>query len=315
MNTAQNLPVTYDEAMLEKLAAMANPEDIPITNMVDQLKINYDEESIHPRGIWVLGQRKNKENVITEQGEVVDNVIFLTVRCRYTYYHEKTKETVSTQIFKSGDQPNDKAECAAKVAALGGQLKFQYVIFGMACCEGGKLKEFVSYLGGSSFMPVKEYLLVLTTIITATKKITAPLYAHMTLLGPTEKKKNGTITYYIPSFQRGAGFTLEQIEFFAKKRDEASDYCEHMNEMAASYAAKKEEAPPVAPPITQPSMAEYIPPANNFDVGAMKSANPTKMEDDVPFDLPGTVPSASTGSDSGVFDIEAAMAAVINGTN
>lgn len=306
--TVETAVATYDEAMAERLAAMASPADMIVNSGPDVLKINYDEESIHPRGAWVLGQRKDKEGKIIEEGHLVDKIVIVAARCRYTYYHEATGETISTQIFEGGGQPADKAEVTARVAALGGELKFQMVLFGMAIVEG-KLKEFVSYQGGVAYNPLKAHLIDLSTIVTPTKKLTVPLFSHITLLGPTEKGKKGSITYFTPVFKKGPIMTMEQVEFFAKARDKAHDFIEHHNASMANRAAEK-----AVPPAAGPTKGEYVPPV--VDVSKMKSATPEftfdakPVGDDVPFDVPATPAESSSAEE---YDIEAAMKSVLGG--
>lgn len=313
--TTSTAVAIYDDATLDALAGMASPADIAASAGPDILKINYDEDSIHPRGVWVLGQKK-KDNVIVEEGVVIDKVILLAARCRYSYYHEATGDYVNTMVFEAGGQPPDKAEADAKVAQLGGQLKFQTVLYGLAIIEGG-FKEFVSYQGGVAYQPLKAHLQDLSVIITPTRKIPAPLFAHVTILGETVKGKKGTITYYTPTFSKGAQITFDQLGYFANKRDEAVNYIAHQNAMASER--KEKVVAPVAPPAsTMYTPPAYVPPAAPtprppVDLGAMNSAmaTPPKMEDDVPFDMPGTPAAGGPPADDGSYDIEAAMAAIL----
>jgi len=299
--TAETAVAVYDDAALERLAALANPTDIASQSGPDTLKINYDEDSIHPRGVWVLGQKK-KDNVITEHGSWVTKIIILTTRYRHSYYHEPTGEAIGTQLFEVGSQPPDKAEVDAKVAALGGALKFQTVLIGMALTEGG-LKEFVSYQGGVAYAPLRDHLLAVSTIITPTRVIKGmPLFSHVTILGESKKDKKGTITFYIPSFEKGPQLTAEQIEFFAGKRAEAYAYIDFTNGRAA-----ERKAATVAPVYASPATDLYTPPpaARPVDMGSMKSITPAPMEVDIPLS-----PGTSTSS-TDEYDIEAAMAAII----
>ena len=308
----------YDEDTAAFLESMASPADMTAASSPDVLKINYDEDSIHPRGVWVLGQKK-KDGAITEQGSVVDKVVILAARCRYSYYHEATGEAVSTMIFEAGSQPPDKAEADAKVAALNGKLKFQIVLFGMAIVDGA-FKEFISYQGGSAYKPVSDHIKDLSIIITPTKKISAPLFAHLTILGPTVKDRKGAVTFFIPTFEKGQLMTRDQLGFFGAKRDDVVAYIEHVNSMAKE---RKDKGVKAAPPAAGPSSTMYAPPAaaDPFaDLGKMKRAgSPPSTGDDVPFDMPGSAPSATPAPSSAAmpvdddgYDIEAAMAAILS---
>lgn len=289
---------TYDDATLEMLASMASPSDV-VAAGPDILKINYDEDSIHPRGVWVLGQRK-KDNVITEEGVRVDKIVILAARYRYSYYHEATGEAVSTMVFEAGSQPPDKAVVDAKVAILGGQLKFQTVLYGVALTEEGGLKDFVSYQGGVAYQPLKALLADLSVYVSPKGRINSPLFSCVTVLGETRKDKKGTITFYHPSFKKGGLMTPEQLKYFAKKRDEVVNYIAQTNEMARE---KAETSAPVAPPTS----GIYTPPPSArppVDVDSLASAMPPSPAppDDPPFD---------TGIDIDSFDIEREMEAIL----
>jgi len=78
-----------DEAMLKLLAGMANKNDAGgEAKKVPVLKINYDPDSTHPRGAWVVGQKKAQDGSISEQGEVVAGLVILTVQNRWSYYNQ-----------------------------------------------------------------------------------------------------------------------------------------------------------------------------------------------------------------------------------
>ncbi len=72
---------TMDEATLAKYASMAAPEDsAPIK--IPVLKINYDTESKTGRGVWVIGQTKDADGNIVDEGHVTKGLIILAVRKR-----------------------------------------------------------------------------------------------------------------------------------------------------------------------------------------------------------------------------------------
>jgi len=311
----------YDEELLKGLEGMVDPRDVSTAlNGPDQLKINYDEDSVYPRGAWVLGQKKNKEGKITEQGHVITHIVILTTRFRWSFYDENTKTTVSTLMFEAGSQPPNKAECDAKAESLGGQLKFQVVIFGLAIVEG-VFKEFVSYQGGTGYGAFKDYLKELVTVQTTTKRITVPPFAHVTILKETEKKKNGSITYWIPVLERGQMMTMDQLQFFGQKRDDAYDFIVFAN----NRALERKETISLTAPVSAPSSSMYstgddafvMPPETpKFvmpDVSGMKSANATVVSPVVSAPVvPAPVVPAPAAPDVDDYDIEAAMRSIIN---
>ena len=316
----------YDEELLKGLEGMVDPRDVSTAlNGPDQLKINYDEDSVYPRGAWVLGQKKNKEGKITEQGHVITHIVILTTRFRWSFYDENTKTTVSTLMFEAGSQPPNKAECDAKAESLGGQLKFQVVIFGLAIVEG-VFKEFVSYQGGTGYGAFKDYLKELVTVQTTTKRITVPPFAHVTILKETEKKKNGSITYWIPVLERGQMMTMDQLQFFGQKRDDAYDFIVFAN----NRALERKETISLTAPVSAPSSSMYstgddvfvMPPVASKtetpkfvmpDVSGMKSANATVVSPVVSAPVvPAPVVPAPAAPDVDDYDIEAAMRSIIN---
>jgi hypothetical protein len=247
-----------DMSAIEAMSGMVNAGDAPTMAGPGMLKINYDEDSIFSRGSWVFGQKK-ADGVITEQGTAVDKVIILTTRFRWSYYCEKTKKAVSTAIFEAGQQPPDKAEADAKCHAMGGKgLKFQIVIFGMAVV-GDEFKEFISYQGGTGYGAFRDWLKELTVY----QGKTLPPFAFVTQFTEAEKKKNGSITYWIPHFSRGVGINSGQVPFFFEKRNEAYQYIDFINEKHLSKAAE-EPAPAAAMPAAG---GEYVAPAHT--VGEM----------------------------------------------
>jgi len=319
--TDSSAVVAYDEELLKGLEGMVDPRDVSTAlNGPDQLKINYDEDSVYPRGAWVLGQKKNKEGKIIEQGHVITHIVILTTRFRWSFYDENTKTTVSTLMFEAGSQPPNKAECDAKAESLGGQLKFQVVIFGLAIVEG-VFKEFVSYQGGTGYGAFKDYLKELVTVQTATKRITVPPFAHVTILKETEKKKNGSITYWIPVLERGQMMTMDQLQFFGQKRDDAYDFIVFAN----NRALERKETISLTAPVSAPSSSMYstgddafvMPPETpKFvmpDVSGMKSANATVVSPVVSAPVvPAPVVPAPAAPDVDDYDIEAAMRSIIN---
>ena len=67
--TAQNAAATIDETLLAELTGMVKTEEIAAADAGPAvLKINYDEESVHGTGVWVLGQKTDKDGNIIEQG-------------------------------------------------------------------------------------------------------------------------------------------------------------------------------------------------------------------------------------------------------
>jgi len=251
----------FNEETLKRITGMVNAGDTPAETGPETLKINYEEDSVYPRGSWVLGQKKDKDGNITEEGFQVSKVIILTTRCRWFYYDEATKTGVNTMMFESGEQPRDKADFDRKVAALGGDPRFQIVALGLAVVESS-LKEFVAYISGSSYKLFRDHIKDITTYKLPTGgSAKVPPFVFITEFGESEKKKNGAVTYFIPSFKKGAEIPVSQIDMLAEKRDAAYQWIDYANSRAAEKKSEGESfAPPSAfPPASSPMV--YAPPS------------------------------------------------------
>lgn len=290
--TAATTPAVYDEATLAALAGYATPADAVSKQAPDVLKINYDEDAEHPRGSWVLGQRKDKDGAITDQGVPVSQIVILAVRYRYTAYCESLGEYISTMIFANGERPADLAEKKALAVQQGCELRFQTVLYGLALVDDG-MREFVSYLSGSSYTAVRDLVQELTRHPKTGKANVFPVFSHIVRLEQPERKKFQANTYFVPVFKLGKMITREQVDYFAQARDRAVEYVAYVNEQTQSSDAV---ATAVAKPV-------YEPPKPAVSVSGLKSANvytPPDTEDDVPL---------APGEDE--YDIEAAVKAVL----
>jgi hypothetical protein len=312
--SAETAVSIYNEETLKRLAGMVNAGDTPMETGPDTLKINYEEDSKYPRGVWVLGQKKDKEGKITEEGSVVSKIIILTTRCRWSYYDENTRTGVSTVMFEGGSQPRDKADFDRKVAALGGDPRFQTVVLGLAIVDGG-FKEFVAYISGSSYKLFRDYLKEITTYKLPTGTTKVPPFVCVTELGESEKKKNGAVTYFIPSFKRGAEIPVAQFDMLAAKRESAYQWIEYANSRSLEKKGEGEGdsggasfAPPSStPPVYTPPKPAAPPTHSTGDrmpwEDPTSSVPTTKSAPEAP-----SAPEAEmldSGGDD--FDIEAAM--------
>jgi len=305
---AAGTPAVYDEATIARLTGMANPSDAPMASGPDVLKINYDEESAHKRGVWVLGQRKDQEGNITDEGEVVTHILILTTRNRYSYYDQDTKDSVSSMMFENGRQPADKAECDRKILAYPkAKLKWQTVVLGLAIV-GGAYKEFIYYAGGVSYVAIRDYMKELTVYIRpdGTKTSPVPPFIYVTELTETVKKKNGTISYWVPTFKKGKEVPVPQLDFLEEKRKAAYEFIEFSNGRA-SNAAPAASAPPAH---GVGDMPEYTPPAAAPPADAPMPWEATGSAETV---VPEAVPAPTEEPAAEDYDIEAAMLNIVNG--
>ncbi len=296
---------TYDEKMLAALSMLSTPEESVAGGGVDVLKINYEEESAHPRGVWLLGQRKNKDGVITDEGTVVDKIVILTHQYRYSYYHEATKTYINTMTFAANSQPPDKAEVDAKIAAIrGAELKFQTVLYGLALLPDGTEKEFICYQGGVAYQPLKAHLKDIKKHPTDRNK-ELPDFSFVTELPETVKDKKGTTTFWRAVFKKGAMIAPEKLAEYVRKREEAYAYIALSNTQSAASKDKPAESGAASGP---PSSMTYTPPVD--PLAGMKMATGTDMPpppDDKYLPPMDGIPEV----DPAAYDIEAAMSAIL----
>lgn len=324
-----NALVTMDQALLATLTVMVKPEDVAgVEQGPAVLKINYDEESVHGTGVWVLGQKKDKDGHITEQGAVINSLIILTTRLQHSYYDEKNpKNSFSSMLFEWGGKAPDKAAFDARLTAMGkpDEGRFRVVCFGMAVLPDGKTVECVSYMAGTTYPNFKAHYDAITRQKINGQWCDLPPFVCVTHLLPPDREKNGSRVYFIGKFEKGPFLQRDMIVLCGEKREEVYEYIDKLNanpDLGKQSQPQQQPAAPMAPPqqvYQQPQQPVYQQPQQQVfqqpaypspampDLEAMKRANvaPTQgspMGDDVPFDLGG-------GGDIG--DLEAAIRAAL----
>lgn len=211
----------------EKLAKRYKAEDAGGNDSLPMLKINYDETSkVAEVGQWVVGQKKDQEGNIAEEGSRAIAFIPIVMRNSYSLYDSKnTKNNCNSPIFMDFFEivrgSTHKEICGKKTCpwAAEGKCKAQKVVFGVAITKGG-LIDCVGYFGGVSYMPITDYMAQAQKMEVGgiTRKV--PPYSYAASLS-SEQKRNGAVTYFAPIFKRGWVFTKdEDIDMLAAKRDE-----------------------------------------------------------------------------------------------
>ena len=213
-----------NDELLREIAGMATAEDSPEIKSLPVLKINYDGDSVHPQGSWVVGQKK-KDDAIIEQGAAVKGLVILAVRNRYSLYVEAdTSKNCNSPLHLQGDSvrgSNYKHVCGRgcpnRAEGIDPRCQAQKVVYGLALTSDDKLVECVGYFKGSGYMPLANYVEKMTSVRAGSRYVTVPPFTFMTLLD-SEKKKNGSVTYWVPIFSQGTNFSIEQIRQFDEKR-------------------------------------------------------------------------------------------------
>ena len=285
MATGKELAV-MDEAMLDALAGMADKDDAGgDVKQVPVLKINYDADADHPRGAWVVGQQKDQDGNITEQGQLVKGLVILMVRNRFSYYDQKnTKNNCNSPFFRNGEQVHGSnygyvcgKSCPYREEGRQPRCKAQKVVFGLAVTAKGKMVECIGYMGGASYMPAADYIDQIKKVKVKGGWQPLPLYTYLALLG-SEKKKNAGTTYFEARFKQGPVFKMDQIKAFKEKRDEAAEYIGRINAMVIA------QTPAGTSGAGTEGMATMAPDSLKVEDADVVDATPE--EDDIPFEMP-----------------------------
>lgn len=241
----------YDEEMLKLLGGLANKDDAggslqgPPT-----LKINYDPDSIHPRGEWVVGQKKAQDGSIAEEGELVKGLVILLARNRWSFYNKKdTTKNCNSPFYLRGDLVRGNnyqyvcgKTCPMRADGIDPRCKCQIVLFGLAVTAEGKMIDCISYLGGDSYMPVQTYLNTIEKAKVKGGYVQIPLFARLTLLGAERKQNEGT-KYFVANLSDGGMFRdRDKLIHFSQKRDEVLEYLNRANAITAEPVNDHQQA-------------------------------------------------------------------------
>ena len=245
---------------LARMAGYAKADNDGVgRNNLPALKINYDENSKYERGAWVLGQKKSKndkgEEIITEEGTLVEKFIVLKVRNMYNMFPDPKKnpgiENCKSPIFKDfekGVRGNKyhyvctSGECPYRQENAPCKCKGQKLVFGIAVTDDG-MKDCVMYIKGDSYMPFVEFYKNLPNAEVNKQKFSLPVYAFINKI-TSEKKKNGTVTYYVAKFEKNSILSTADID---KLHDKAVNLEEDLDKSKSAYSADDEESTTTTP--------------------------------------------------------------------
>ena len=288
--------VLQDAAMLKLLTGMADKDDGggqvqgPPT-----LKINYDPDSVHPRGVWVVGQKKNSDGEIEDEGKIAKGMVILLARNRWSYYNQKdTKKNCNSPFYLRNDlvRGNNYGHVCGKTCPMRDEnanprCKCQIVLFGKAITEQGEFIDCISYQGGASYMPVQKFIDKLGRIKTKGGYTDIPLFSKLVLLDSKKERNEGT-TYFVSDLKEGPLFKdREQVVGFHEAREEVYQYVERSNNAKAE--AKNETqvgtgAPPADAPTQQADAptqqaAQPVEPAQDDEVVTVKPIDDPAVPD------------------------------------
>ena len=241
----------YDAEMLKFLNSMANKDDAGGTiSGPPILKINYDADSKYNRGEWVVGQKKDKDGTITEEGELVKGLVLLLVQNRWSYYDQKdTKANCNSPFFLRGMSVRGSnygyvcgRTCPKRADGINPRCKCQIVLFGKAVTPEGGFIDCIGYISGDSYMPVQNYISQIERAKVKGGYIDIPLFARLTLLGAVKKQNEGA-KYFQADLTPGPMFKdRDQLLGFKQARDEAVKYVERCNTSIDGASSDKSSA-------------------------------------------------------------------------
>jgi len=301
-----------DEGYFEKLGGYVSPEDAAPAQ-VPVLKMNYDAESKHPRGAWVVGQQKDKEGNIVAEGDIVKGLVILTVRNRFAYFMQgDMTKNCQSPLHTRNDSPVRGSkygyvcgrECPYRNKEITPHCKAQHVVYGVALTEGGASINCQAYISGDSYMPFSEYYKTLTRKKTKGGYVDVPPFYAVTLLGSLKKKNAGT-TYFQSVFSEGGHFAIPQVEKYAETRDAIQTHIDRLLKLVK----------PALSPVGSVALGTGapIPGKTGYMIPEVIG------DEDVPFDL--GVESKTAGKSTATFDtikdedfdIEAAVKKILGG--
>ena len=294
--------IKVDEETLAELQAMASDEEQ--INRIPILKINYDAESKHERGVWVVGQKKDKEGNITEEGDVVRGIVILEVRNRFNLYNMAD----ASKSCNSSYHPNRTAVNGTKYGFVCGQTcphraadakprcKAQKVVFGLAITNDNKVVECISYVQGSSYMPLVNHLDFLTKKKVESGYVKVPTFAYLTVLGSTKAKNAGTV-FWVATFSQGDEmFPIPQQKKFFELQKKVCAYIDDINAAVLRSGKQTDAVAATAAPVS------------------LKSAVPDIQ--DVPFEIldkkTSGLPPVLIKKEEPDFDIESAIRSAVS---
>ena len=312
MSEVANKDMTLEQ--LQKLSAMAQEQNTSGSNgpKIPIVKINYDAESKYKPGEWVVGQEKDKDGNISNEGKRVKGFVVFTVKRRYNLYSTTSKdENCCSPLFDFGDEPRGIKHgyvCGKtcpfrdKETRGGNVCKAQLVPFGMAITDDNEAIFARIYVQGKSYMPFSEMIEKGCTIFSDGREYKLPTYAFMTMLSSV-REKNGATTYYVGQFSRGNVFSMEQIEKFAAQLPKTDDLIKDLNDLLKKEDKKTGKVDSISSTITAGSgIIDVTPHARTM----------TSVDDDIPVISSSKVKAAPAG-DAMDFNIEDAIASALSG--
>lgn len=310
MSEVANKDMTLEQ--LQKLSAMAQEQNTSSSGpKIPIVKINYDVESKYKPGEWVVGQEKDKDGNISNEGKHVKGFVVFAVKRRYNLYSTTNKdENCCSPFFDFGDEVRGVKHgyvcgktCPFRDKEVRGNnvCKAQLVPFGMAITDENEAIFSRIYVQGKSYMPFSELIEKGCTVFSDGREFKLPTYAFMTMLSSV-REKNGATTYYVGQFSRGNIFNMDQIEKFAGQLSKTEDVIKELNDMLKRDDKKTEKVSSISSTLKAGSgVIDVTPHARTM----------TSVDDEIPV-TSSKVKAAPAGTAMD-FDIESAISQALSG--
>lgn len=290
MAETKDMVTGMDTDNLRELAEMFDSEDVGgAPARLPVLKINYEEDCKHAPGVWVVGQEKDQNGELTNDGQAVKGFVVLVVKNRYSLYSQKNPSlNCSSPVFTNERVRGNNhghicgKSCPYRDKDADPRCKAQKVAYGVALTESGEYVDCVAYFKGASYMPLMDYLDDVTKLRKGSKYVEIPPFCYLTLLDTEKRKAPGSPRpYYVAVLSKGSGFDMTQIRQWDAKRAQVYDYLDYVNKKneEVTDVDKESEAPHVeatyAPKEETPPWEEETP------KGARHVETPGSDDDDI----------------------------------
>jgi hypothetical protein len=251
MSGSQIVPVNVDVSQLEELQQMAVKNNDQIsTPSLPVLKIHYDDDvSVHPKGTWVLGQTKNKDGVITDQGKKTIYFVLMKFRNQYNYYDSKNPSaSCSSPLIKPFEETRGNkyknicgSGCQYRDDKRSPRCSFQMVLFGLAITENKEKILCQIYIHGKSFMPTRDFIKDLPNMEISGKKYILPVYSFLNKLSSIPEKAQGR-SYFIANFERIQMLPKKDIDELDKMIPDVENVINKIGNFVSNYSDQTEDS-------------------------------------------------------------------------
>lgn len=223
-------------------------------------KINYNSTPNVPVGVWIVGQKKESDGIISEPGSIVGKtgkeivrvenkdvevflqknaIIPLVIRQRYNLFSPKKPEIAcSSPLFRNyteevyGNKHGYRCgkDCPYRDKNLPIRCKIEFVLFGLAKTIGGEEIPCNIYAKGINYISFDNWMKTSTTakLVKDGRVIekSVRLCSHYLTLG-TSPKRDGINEYYQGYFFKGD--MVDNVEDYQRYSKLADDIVEFIN--------------------------------------------------------------------------------------